>query len=127
MTHRGERPSASSRGIRGGDHSRRAAESCARRAARSRAATYIFPIIDALADAGVAGGLALGEARRIAAQVVFGSAAMVLETGEAPASLKALTPLQPLREADAKALFREAVESARTQMDAWQTKLSGVA
>jgi len=91
------------------------------------APTYIFPIIDALAEAGVAGGLSLNDARRIAAQVVMGSAAMVLETNEAPTDLKALTPLQPLREAETKALFREAVESARTQMEAVQAKLSGAA
>jgi pyrroline-5-carboxylate reductase len=88
------------------------------------APTYIFPIIDALTEAGVAGGLSLTDARHIAAQVVLGSAVMVLETGETPTGLKALTPLQPLREADAKALFRQAVESARAQMDALQAKLS---
>ena len=88
------------------------------------APTYIFPIIDALTEAGVAGGLPLTNARHIASQVVLGSAAMVLETGETPTELKALTPLRPLREADAKALFREAVESAHTQMDTLQAKLS---
>lgn len=84
---------------------------------------YIFPIIDALADAGVAGGLPLEDARRLAAQVVLGSAMFVLETGESPEALKALTPLQPLREAEARAVFHEAVEAARTQMDALQVKL----
>lgn len=91
------------------------------------APTYIFPIIDALAEAGIAGGLSVEDARHMAAQVVFGSAALVLETGESPANLQALTPLQPLREAEARALFREAVESARAQMDALQAKLSGSA
>lgn len=69
-------------------------------------------------------GLEHSEARRIAGGVVFGSAAMVLETGQSPAELKALRPLQPLPEAEAKALFREAIESAHSQIDALQAKLS---
>jgi pyrroline-5-carboxylate reductase len=87
------------------------------------APTYILSVIEALTEAGVAGGLPWTDARRLAAGVVCGSAALVLETGESPEALKGLTPLQPLREAEAKALFREAVETARAQMDALQAKL----
>jgi pyrroline-5-carboxylate reductase len=87
------------------------------------APTYILSVIEALTEAGVAGGLPLNDARRLAAGVVCGSAALVTETGESPEALKALTPLQPLREAEAKALFRDAVEVARAQMDALQARL----
>ena len=87
------------------------------------APTYIFPIIEALANVGVQGGLPADVALRMAAGVVRASGALVLQAGKAPAALQALTPLQPLREAEAKALFVEAVQVARSRMDALQGKL----
>ena len=47
---------------------------------------YLF--IEALADGGVLAGLSRDKALRYAAQTVFGSAAMVLETGRHPGELK---------------------------------------
>jgi pyrroline-5-carboxylate reductase len=87
------------------------------------APTYIFPVISALTQAGVAGGLEREVARRLAAGVVQGSGALVRETGQSPLALMALTPLQPLHEAEAKALFIEAVEVARSEMDKLQARL----
>ena len=49
---------------------------------------YIFLIIEALADAGVKVGLHRESALLLAAQTVFGSAKMLLETGEHPGRLK---------------------------------------
>jgi pyrroline-5-carboxylate reductase len=49
---------------------------------------YVFTFIEALSDAGVKNGLARDVATMLAAQTVFGSAKMVLETGEHPAVLK---------------------------------------
>lgn len=49
---------------------------------------YVFMFIEALADAGVNGGLPRDKAYRFAAQAVMGSAKMVLETGKHPGELK---------------------------------------
>lgn len=49
---------------------------------------FIFIIIESLAEAGVKVGLPRAIATELAAQTVFGSGAMVLETGEHPAKLK---------------------------------------
>ena len=49
---------------------------------------YVFLFIEALADGGVRAGLPRDKALRFAAQTVFGSAAMVLETGKHPGELK---------------------------------------
>lgn len=49
---------------------------------------YVYMMIDAMADAGVAMGLGKAQALRLAAKAVEGSAKMVLETGIHPQQLK---------------------------------------
>lgn len=49
---------------------------------------YVFTIIEALSDGGVASGLPRETATRLAAQTVMGAARMVLETGLHPGALK---------------------------------------
>lgn len=49
---------------------------------------YIYTVIDALADGGVLMGLPRATARHLAAQTVYGTAKMVLETGTHPDELK---------------------------------------
>lgn len=49
---------------------------------------YIFMVIEALSDAGVAGGLPRDIALQLSAQAVLGAARMVLETGLHPGQLK---------------------------------------
>ncbi len=49
---------------------------------------YVFMFIEAMADAAVADGMPRAQAYRFAAQAVYGSAKMVLETGKHPAELK---------------------------------------
>lgn len=49
---------------------------------------YVFMMIEAMADAGVQGGVPRAAAYELAAQSVLGSAKMVLETGRHPGELK---------------------------------------
>ncbi|MCA8988729.1 MAG: pyrroline-5-carboxylate reductase [Planctomycetaceae bacterium] len=49
---------------------------------------YVFQMIEAMSDGGVAAGLPRATATRLAAQTVLGAAKMVLETGEHPGALK---------------------------------------
>jgi pyrroline-5-carboxylate reductase len=49
---------------------------------------YVFQIIEALSDGGVAAGLPRNVATQLAAQTLLGSARMVLETGKHPGELK---------------------------------------
>ena len=49
---------------------------------------YVFMFIEAMADAAVADGLPRADAYKMAAQAVYGSAKMVLETGKHPGELK---------------------------------------
>lgn len=49
---------------------------------------YVFMMIEAMADAAVAGGMPRNQAYIFAAQAVLGSAKMVLETGKHPGELK---------------------------------------
>ena len=49
---------------------------------------YVFMMIEAMADAAVADGMPRAQAYKFAAQTVYGSAKMVLETGKHPGELK---------------------------------------
>lgn len=49
---------------------------------------YVFMMIEAMADAGVKGGMPRDQAYRFASQAVMGSARLVLESGKHPAELK---------------------------------------
>ena len=52
---------------------------------------FVCQVIEALSDGGVAAGLPRETATRLAAQTVFGSAKMVLETGRHPGQIKDMT------------------------------------
>lgn len=82
---------------------------------------YIFMIIEALADAGVKGGLHRESAQRLAAQTVLGAAKLLIETGEHPGRLKdmvtspggtAIAGLHTLEAGGLRTTLMNAVEAA---------------
>ena len=78
---------------------------------------YAFMFIEALADAGVLAGMPRQQAYRFAAQSLYGSAKMVLETGKHPGELKDMvcspggTTIEAVAELEARG-FRSAVINA---------------
>jgi pyrroline-5-carboxylate reductase len=82
---------------------------------------YVFLIIEALSDAGVKMGLDRRNAQDLAAQTVFGSAQLLLETGEHPGRLKdqvtspggtAIAGLHTLEAGGLRTTLMNAVEAA---------------
>lgn len=79
---------------------------------------YVFLFIEAMADAAVADGMPRNQAYEFAAQAVYGSAKMVLETGKHPAQLKDMvcspggTTIEAVRVLEEKG-FRSAVIEAQ--------------
>lgn len=79
---------------------------------------YVFLFIEAMADAAVADGMPRAQAYEFAAQAVYGSAKMVLETGKHPAELKDMvcspagTTIEAVRVLEQKG-FRSAVIEAQ--------------
>jgi pyrroline-5-carboxylate reductase len=67
--------------------------------------TYVFPLIQALAEAGQDSGLEDFTALRCATETVLGTAAMVLETGRRPDDLRQLVPATTVDEAAVQEMF----------------------
>jgi len=87
---------------------------------------YIFLMIEALADGGVAAGLPRAIASQLAAQTVFGASKMVVETGTHPGVLKdavcspagtTITGVHALEKAGVRAAFMNAVKAASDRAD----------
>ena len=81
---------------------------------------YIYTVIEALADGGVAEGLTKDQALQLAAQTVAGAAEMVLQTGQHPAVLRDQvtspggTTIAGLAVLESKGLRSALIEAVRT-------------
>lgn len=83
----------------------------------------VLPVLEGMAQAGVEAGLSTAEARRVAAQITLGTAALALQTELSFEELKALTPMQTIDEALVSRLFLEAARGAKEKIDALEGKL----
>ncbi len=84
---------------------------------------YVFMFIEAMADAAVAGGMPRTQAYKFAAQAVYGSAKMVLETGKHPGELKDMvcspagTTIQAVRVLEEKSMRSAVIEAMMACLD----------
>lgn len=84
---------------------------------------YVYMFIEAMADAGVLGGLSRSQAYTFAAQAVLGSAQMVLETGQHPGVLKDAvcspggTTIEAVRVLEEKGLRSAVMEAMKACLD----------
>ena len=83
----------------------------------------LLPVLEGMTQAGIEAGLSPADARRVAAQVMRGTAALALETELSFADLKALTPMQTVDETAVAQLFYDAASNAKEKMDTMQRKL----
>ena len=87
------------------------------------APAYVFMFIEAMADAAVAEGMQRAQAYEFAAQAVYGSAKMVLETGKHPGELKDMvcspagTTIEAVRVLEEKGLRSAVIEAMRACAD----------
>jgi pyrroline-5-carboxylate reductase len=84
----------------------------------------VLPVLEGMTQAGVEAGLSAAEARRVAAQVMAGTAAVALQTGLSFEEIKALTPMQTIDEMQVAELLVEAARNARVKIDQLQQKLA---
>ena len=87
--------------------------------------TYVFPVIKALAEAAAKHGMAEEQALSAAAQVLRGTAQLVLETGRAPDELKQMIGTRTIKEDAVIPVFTEALELAFAKIAESQQKLTG--
>jgi len=86
----------------------------------------MLPALEGMTQAGVDAGFADEEARRLAAQVMLGTAALVLESGLSFNEIKALTPMQTVDEMVVSQIFAEAARAANEKTNRLQKKLEEV-
>jgi len=83
----------------------------------------LLPALDGMIQAGKDAGLSEAEARKIAGQVMLGTAALVLHTELPIEQIKALTPTQTLDETAVVQVYLEAARNTKAKIDNLQEKL----
>ena len=83
----------------------------------------LLPALEGVIQAGVEAGFAEEDARNMAAQVMLGTATLVLESRLSFAEIKSLTPMQTVDEAALSQTFAEAARAAKDKTDRLQQKL----
>lgn len=83
----------------------------------------LVPALEGMTRAGVEAGFAEEDARRMAAQVMFGTAALVLKTDLSFDEIKSLTPMETVDETALSQTFVEAARAAKKKTDRFQKKL----
>ena len=86
----------------------------------------VLPALLGMTLAGVESGLSEKDARRVAAQVMLGTAALAMQTNMTFEEIKALTPMQIIDEPAVTKLFLEAVHTAKEKIDQLQDILASV-
>lgn len=83
----------------------------------------LLPALQGMIEAGIEAGLTAYDSRRVAAQVMLGTAELVLQTDLSFEEIKALTPMQTVNEAEVAQIFLQAARSAREKIDQAQARL----
>lgn len=83
----------------------------------------LVPVLEGLTKAGMDAGLSDRQARRVAAQVMLGTAKLVLQTDLTWEEIKTLTPMQTVDEVKVMELFYDAARTARETIEGVQRKL----
>lgn len=83
----------------------------------------LVPVLEGLTKAGMDAGLSDRQARRVAAQVMLGTAKLVLQTDLTWEEIKTLTPMQTVDEVKVMELFYDAARTARETIEGVPRKL----
>lgn len=87
------------------------------------APAYVYMFVDALADAGVLGGLHREQAVRMVAQMLYGSAALLCETKKSPAELREMvcspggTTIEAVAALESRGFRGTVIQAARAAME----------
>jgi pyrroline-5-carboxylate reductase len=83
----------------------------------------LLPALEGMTQASVEAGFVEEDARSMAAQVMFGTAALVMDRNLPFDEIKSLTPMETVDEAAMRGLFVDAARAAKEKMDRLQQKL----
>jgi pyrroline-5-carboxylate reductase len=83
----------------------------------------LLPVLEGMTQAGVEAGLAANDARRVAAQVMLGTASLAIQTNLSFDEIKALTPMQTVDEGAVSNINLIPAHDVQEKMEHYQKKL----